>query len=85
MTKTLRKSIATRTRLENQYHKNKSGESQRDYRKQKNVCSRLYKKERKNYHTSLDVKKATDNKKNWKTMKPFFSDKGDGKNDIAVI
>ena len=35
MTKTLGKSIATRSRLENQYHKNKSGESLRDYRKQK--------------------------------------------------
>ena len=47
MTKALRKAIATRSRLENRYHKDKTGESLRNYRKQKNFCSRLYKKERK--------------------------------------
>ena len=85
MTKTLRKAIATRSRLENRYHKDKTGESLRNYRKQKNFCSRLYKKERKKYYSSLDVKKVTDNKKFWKTMKPFFSDKGAGKTDITLI
>ena len=63
MTKALRKAIATRSRLENRYHKNKSGESLRAYKKQKNFCSRLYKNERKKYYTNLDVKKVTDNKK----------------------
>ena len=53
MTKTLRKAIANRSRLENQYYKNKSGESLRAYKKQKNFCSRLYKKERKRYYTNL--------------------------------
>ena len=85
MTKALRKAIATRSRLENRYHKDKMGESLRNYRKQKNFCSRLYKKERKKYYSSLDVKKVTDNKKFWKTMKPFFSDKGAGKTDITLI
>ena len=85
MTKALRKAIVTRSRLENRYHKDKTGESLRNYRKQKNFCSRLYKKERKKYYSSLDVKKVTDNKKFWKTMKPFFSDKGAGKTDITLI
>ena len=58
----LRKAIATRLRLENWYHKNKSGESLLAYKKQKNFCSRLYKKERKKYYTNLVVKKVTDNK-----------------------
>ena len=58
MTKALRKTIATRSRLENRYHKNKTGESLRDYRKQKNFSSRLSKKERKKYYSSLDVNKV---------------------------
>ena len=45
MTKTARKAIANRSRLENQYYKYNSAESLRAYKKQKNVCSRLYKKE----------------------------------------
>ena len=85
MTKNMRKAIANRSRLENKYYKNKSVESLRAYKKQKNFCSRLYKKERKKYYTNLDPKKVTDSKKFWKTAKPFFSDKGVGKNDITLI
>ena len=85
MAKTLRKAIANRSRLENRYYKNKSNESRRAYKKQKNFCSRLYKKERKKYYKNLDIKKITDNKKFWKTTKPFFSDKGVNKTDITLI
>ena len=94
MTKALRKAIANRSRLENQYYKYnpptglykyKTNESLRVYKQQKNFCSRLYKKERKNYYTNLDINKITDNKKFWKTTKPFFSDKGTGKTDIILI
>ena len=85
MTKTLRNAIANISRLENRYYKLKSTESQRAYKKQKNFCSRLYKKECKKYYTNLDVKKITDSKKFWKTTKPFFSDKGASKADITLI
>ena len=85
MTKALRKAIANRSRLENKYYRDRSEESFSLYKKQKNFCSRLYKKERKNYYSNLDVKKVTDNKKFWKTAKPFLSDKGIGKSDIILI
>ncbi len=85
MTKTLRKAIANRSRLENRYYKIKTSESLRFYKKQKNFCSRLYKKERKKYYTNLDVRKITDSKKFWKTTKPFFSDKSADKTDIILI
>ena len=55
------------------------------YKQQKNFCSRLYKKERKNYYTNLDINKITDVKKFWKATKPFFSGKGTGKTDIILI
>ena len=85
MTKALRRAIANRSRLENQYFKIKSKESLRVYNKQNNFCSRLYKKERKRYYANLDLKKITDSKKNWKTVKPFFSDEGAVKTDITLI
>ena len=85
MTKTLRKAIANRSRLENQFYKLKTETSKRAYRKQKNYCSKLYKKERRKFYENLDIEKITDNKKFWKTMKPFFSDKGAGKTDIILI
>ena len=85
MTKALRKAIADRSRLENRYYKSKTEESLRAYKKQKNFCSRLYKKERKKYYTNLDLRKITDSKKFWKTAKPFFSDKGVDGNNIALI
>ena len=85
MTKNLRKAIANRSRLENQYFKYKTPDSLIAYKKQKNFCSRLYKKERKRYYKNLDVKKITDSKKFWKITKPFFSDKGAGKTDITLV
>ena len=47
----------------------------KSYKKQRNFCSKLYKKERKKYYERLDLNNVTDNKKFWKTVKPFFSDK----------
>ena len=45
------------------------------YKKQRNFCSILYKKERKRYYEMLDLKNVTDNKEFRKTVKPFLSDK----------
>ena len=82
MTKNLRKAISNRSRLENRYYRGKSIESLRAYKKQKNCCSRLYKRERKRYYNNLDLTKITDSKKFWKTTKSFLSDKGAGINGI---
>ena len=75
MTKAPRKAIANRSRLENRFYRDKTDVTKKAYKKQKNYCSRLYKKERKRYYTNLDVRNVTDNKTFWRTMKPFFSDK----------
>ena len=45
------------------------------YKKDKNFCSKLYKRERRKYYESLDTKNALDSKKCWKMMRPFLSDK----------
>ena len=86
MTKSLRKAIATRSRLENRYYRHKTAESKWVYKKQTNYESKLYKIERRKYYTNLDIKKITDNKRFWSTMKPFFSDEGAGtKSNITLV
>ena len=85
MTKKLRKAISTRSRLENKYQRLKTTESQNAFRKQRNYCSRLYKRERKNFYEQLDVNSYTDTRKFWELNKPFFSDKGMTHSKITLI
>ena len=61
VTKALRKAITKRSYLEKLYLKKKTTESLKKYEKNKNFCSRFYKKERKKYFDTLDVNKITDN------------------------
>ena len=44
-------------------------------KKQRNFCSRLYKKARQKYYGNLDFRKIADNKKFWNTVKPCFSNR----------
>ena len=75
ITKTLRETILHRSQLETKYLKTKTQTDLKLYKKHKNFCSKLYKKERRKYCESLDMKNVLDSKKFWKTMRPFLSDK----------
>ena len=86
MTKPLQtKAIMKRSQLENKYLRNSSNLNRTKYKKQKNFCSRLYKKERKKFYSKLDIKNLTDNKQFWKTMKPFLSDKCNNASKISLV
>ena len=74
-----------RSEFESKYYNNPTKENNTTYRKQKNYCSRLYKKERKKYYENLNINDITDNKKFWKTIKPLFSDKGQQTKHITLI
>ena len=74
-----------RSYLENLYFKKPADHSLRDYKKQKNYCCRLYKKERKNFFNKLNTSFVSDNKLFWKTVKPFFSDKGSHRGNIKLV
>ena len=39
-------------------------------------CSILYKRDRKKYFSNFDLKKISDNKVFWQSMKPLLSNKG---------
>ena len=65
--------------------KKERGKSLRAYKKQKNYCKTLYKKEGKNFFNKLNPIFANDNKLFWKTVKPFFSNKGSSGSNINPV
>ena len=83
-TKHLRKAIMHQSYLENKYYKYRTPVQWQAYKKQKNYCNRLYKRERKRY-SNLNLSNITDNKKFWNTVKPLFSEKGRGKENIVLV
>ena len=74
MTKTLRKAIMKRSELKSKYYKNKLVQDFQLYKKQRNYCSKLYKKERKLFYNKMNLSNINDNRRFWKTVKPFLSD-----------
>ena len=85
VTKRLRKAIMKRSSLEHKFYKCQTEENYQAYKKQKNYCNRLYKQERRNFYSNLDLKDITDNRKFWNTTKPLFSSKGGGKENIILV
>ena len=55
------------------------------YKKLKNFCSKLYKKERKTFYSKIDTHKITNNKTFWKTITPFLSRKAPSSSRITLI
>ena len=85
MSKTLRNAIMKRSHHGKKYLK-KTGQSLRAYKKQKNYCSRLYKKERKKFFKRLNSSFVADNKLFRKTIKLAISDKRNyGANILDII
>ena len=74
-----------RSELENKYLKNKSYENMKIYKKQKNFCCNLYKKERKKFYSKIDTHKIMDNKIFWKTITPFLSSKAPSLSRIITL
>ena len=64
-----------RSKLRNDFLKNKSEESRVKYTKQRNYCVSLLRKTKKDYYSNLNVRDICDNKTFWSTVKPFLSDK----------
>ena len=75
MSKQLRKAITTRIRLLDKYRKYNSAENLFAYKRQRNLCVKLLRKSKKDFYNNLNVKRITDNRKFWQTIKPNFTDK----------
>ena len=75
MTNDLRKAIMNRSRLLNKFKKDNSKQNKWAYEKQRNLCVKLLKKAKRTFYNTVDVKKISDNKTFWKTIKPNFAEK----------
>ena len=62
----LRKTIVHRSQLETKYLKTKTQTDLKLYKKHKNFCSKLYKKERRKYYEFLYMKNVLDKKYFWR-------------------
>ena len=84
MTKALRKAIMHRSKLKEIFHKMRTKEDWNNYKKQRNLRVNLLRSTKKDYFQKLNIKDLTDNKKFWKTIKPFFSNKGLNSNKLML-
>ena len=65
-----------RSRLKNTYIRKRIDKNWENYKKQRNFCIDLLCKTKTEYFKNLNVKDLPDNRKFWKTIKPYFSNKG---------
>ena len=73
------------SQLENKYFSNSTVENMNKYKKHKNFCSKLYKKEAKKFYSQLHIKNVTGNKLSWKTMKPSLNEKCTYASKISLV
>ena len=84
MTKTLRKAIMKRSKLRNKFNEERIIENWSEYDRQRNLFSNLLKQSKKRHLNSLNVNVVTANKKFWKTIEPFFTEKNKTANNIIL-
>ena len=65
----------TRSRIRNRYLKIPSITNKNEYKRYRNVCVGLFRKEKRRFGNNIDTNNITDNRKFWKTVKPLFSEK----------
>ena len=53
----------------------RSDENWDNYKKQRSFCAKLNRQTKEKYFSDINVNGTSDNKKFWKTIKPFFSNK----------
>ena len=85
MNRALRKATMLRSRLKNRYNKSPTVERWEAFRKQRNLCVKLFTTAKRNFYKKLNISDITDNKKFWKTVKPILSDKGRLNSKITLI
>ena len=72
------------SQLETKYLKTETQTDLKPHKKYKNICSTLYKRERRKYYEPLDMKNVLDSKEFWKTRGPFLSNKNTVFSQISI-
>ena len=84
VTKTLRKAIMHRCKFKNIYNKKRTNDNMANQKKQRNFCVNLLCKTKTDYFQNLNIRDLSDNRKFWKTIKPYFSNKGLNSNKLLL-
>ena len=84
MSKPLRKAIMKGSKLGNTFNKKRSSENWKNYERQCNNCSNILKSTKKTFLETLNINEIIDNRKFWKTVKSFFTDKCKTSNNIIL-
>ena len=74
-----------RKRLRSNYPNNSCDVHRKTYNAQRNLCVSLVRKAKLDYYNKLNHKKVSDNKTFWKTVKPFFTNKGVNHDRILLV
>ena len=75
MTKQLSKEIMKRSRLRNNFLRNRTEEIKILFNRQRNYCVSFLQESKRGYYENSNIKNVTDNKLFWKSVKPLLSDK----------
>ena len=73
------------TRLRKKFLKNRTETNGVCYKNQRNFCENLLRKTKKDYYENFTEKDVTDNKRFWKTVKPFLSDEVTSSEKITLV
>ena len=73
-----------RSKLRSRFNKQRIIENWSEYERQRNLCSNLLKQPKKRHFNNLNVKDVTKNKRLWKTIKYFFTEKNKTTNNIIL-
>ena len=85
MNKDLRRQIMIRSKLKNIYNREKSNASFMAYKHQRNRCTNILRNSKRAFYSNLNPSLISDNKKFWKVVKPFFSDKKPSNESITLV
>ena len=72
-------------KTKNKFSKNSSVKNWNSYKKQRNFCLKLLRQTKEKYFNNINIKRVSDNKTFWKSVKPFFSNKGLNSNNILLV
>ena len=72
-------------RFRKRFLKDMSDSNRLAYSTQRNYCVSLVREAKKSYHSNLDHKKIVNNETFWKTIKPYFNDKGINHDNITLV
>ena len=85
VTKAFRKAVMLRKKLRNKYNKERTKETERAFKKQRNRCVELLRETKRNYYQNLDLKNLGDNRKFWKIVKPVFSGRAQTSSSVTLL